>query len=204
MLVDFVGKNHHLRVTRQHVGKSTQFVAGVNGAGWVRRRAKHNERRLWRDGIFKLLGSDFEILLVRGKHLNRLALGKFHHLHVAHPSRSGNNHLIARIHQCQHHVAQLLLGTVAHHNLLGSKIKVVFVFQFCADGFAQRQIARHRSVEREILVNCLLCGFLDVLGGEKIRLANRHVNYVDALRLQFLTLLRHGKCCRNCQCLNSL
>lgn len=60
-----------------------------------------------------------------------------------------------------------MFGTIAHNYLVGGESEAVFALQLCANGFAQRQVAWHWAVEREIVVDCLLGSLLDVVGVQK-------------------------------------
>ena len=147
VLIYLIGEYHHIFVLGKHIGKGFEFLLGVDGAGGVRRRAEHHEAGAIGDGVFELLGRNLEVLLVVGKEFHCHALGELHHFHIAHPCRGGDNHLIALINQCKHHIAEFLLCSVAHHYLVGGIVQTVFAFELFADGFAKRQISGHRCIE---------------------------------------------------------
>ncbi len=191
--VDFVRKDEDLRVALQHGGEGSQFGARVDGAGGVRRRVEHQQYGALGDGLLKLRGRYLEPLLHRGVKLHRDAACQFHHLHVAHPRRGGDNHLVAGIHQRQHGVAEFLLGAVAHHYLLGGELQAVGAQQVVADGTAQRQVSLHRGVVRKIVVDGTLGRLLDVVGSVEVGFADSHVYDVHAGGTQFRALGGHGK-----------
>ena len=82
-----------------------------------------------------------------------------------------------------------MFGTIAHNYLVGGESEAVFVLQLCANGFAQRQVAWHWAVEREIVVDSLLGSLLDVVGGAEVRFTNRQVDYIYTLCLELAAFL---------------
>ncbi len=126
MLVDFIGKDDYVGIFRKHVGKALQLVAAIDAAGGVGGGIEHYHARLGSDGLLQLLGGDLEILLHSGVDFYRHALGEFHHLHVAHPRRNRDNHLVAGVDCGKDHVAKFLLRAVAHDDTVGSELDFVF------------------------------------------------------------------------------
>ena len=196
VLVDLVGDDDYLRVARQDVGQSLQLVVAVDAARGVRRRAEDERLRLGRDGGLELLGRDLEVLINAGGQDHVRALGQLDHLHVAHPVGGGHDDFVARIDEAEQGVADGLLGAVRDDDLVDGEVESVLVFEFGDDGFPQIQVARDGGVERVVVVDGLLRGGLDGVGGEEIGLADAQVDDVDALCLQLIAFLRHGQCSR--------
>ena len=195
MLVDFVRQHEDVGIFCKHVGKGFQLVVCVDAARRVRRRAEQQHACARCDCCLKLLGRDFEVLFHAGWHSHCLALGEFHHFHIAYPCRSGDDHLVAGVDCGEDHIAQRLFCAARHHNLFGSEVETVLVFHLCGNCLAKGHVAGNRCVEREVFVDGFLGGFLDGVRGVEVGFAHRKVDHVDSLSLQFVTLLRHRQCC---------
>ena len=195
VLINLVAEHHHLRVALQDRRQLGQFTAAIHRAGGVAGRTQHHQPRARRDGRLQLPGSHLEALLHAHGHRHRLAAGQNHHLHVTHPCRHRDHNLVARVDEGHHNVAQLVLGTVADNHLRRLEVKAVLSLEFLDNSLAQRQVARHGGVEREIVVDGALGSLLDMIRSVKVRLAHREVNHVNALSLQLTALLAHRQRC---------
>ena len=180
-------------MTGEHAHQVGQLVVAVDGTRGVRGRAEDDGLGARREGGLELVARHLEALVDASVERHVDALGELDHLEVADPCRRGDDDLVALVDDGEDDVADLLLGTVADHDLLGCEVQAVLTLQLLADGLAQRHVARHGRVEREVLVDGLLGGLLDVGGGVEVRFADAHVDDVEALGLEFLTLLRHGQ-----------
>ena len=203
VLVDFVSENKQVVVLLDDLGQSLQLILAIDAAGRIAGRAEDEQTRLRRNGGLQLLGRHLEVLFETSLHNDGIATSQQHHLGIAHPVRSGNNDLIARIDQCHDGVADALLGTVRNQNLGRGVAQVVLALQLAGDGLTQVGIAGNGRILRVVLVDSQLGGLFDVVGGVEVGLADAHVNHVDALCLHFTTLLRHRQRSRRCQSLKS-
>ena len=70
------------------------------------------------------------------------------------------------------------------------------MLQLGNNGIAQGRIAGDGRVAGIVLVDGFLGGFLDVIGGVEVGFTHAEVDDIDALRFQFIALLRHGQCFR--------
>ena len=196
VLVDFIGQDDDALVLGQNLCQTFQFRFAVNRTCRVAGRAEDEQARLGRDGCLKLCGRYLEILLNACFNEYGSAAGEFGHFGIAHPIGRGDNHLVAIVDEGHDSVAHALLCTVRYGDLGGGVVQSVLVLEFPYDGFAQGGIASHGRVARVVVVDGLDGGFLDVVGRVEVGLAHTEVDDVNALCLEFGTLLRHGQCGR--------
>ena len=137
VLVDLVGDDDHLRVTRQDVGQGLQLVVAVDAARGVRGRAEDERLGLGRDGGLELLGRDLEVLIDAGGQDHVRALGQLDHLHVAHPVGGGHDDFVARVDEAEQGVADGLLGAVGDDDLIDGVVEAVLPLEFGDDGLPQ-------------------------------------------------------------------
>ena len=191
VFVDFIGNHDDLGVTAEHFGQSFHLFGAIHGAGGIGGAAKNEGARAGRDGGLKLCGRDLEVLLDRGFYEYGGAVGQTHHVGIAHPVGSGDDHLVAFIYNGEEDVANGLLGTVSHDDLCGRIFEVVFAKQLGADGFAQVEITGHGAVARPVVVDGLFGGDFNVIGRIEVGFADAEVDDVHALCFEFGAFLRH-------------
>ena len=194
MLIYIVGHHDDVGIFGQHVHQSLKLVGGVDAACGIGRRADQHHAGPGGDGCFKLSRRDLEILVDGCGNGHTHTLGEFHHFHIAYPCRGRDYHFIAGIYGRKNHIAEFLFGAVAHDDLFGSEFHAVFPRELGRDGFAQRKIAGHGRIEREIIVDGLLGCFFYVGRSVEIRFAYGKVDYVNSLGAQLGAFLRHGQC----------
>ena len=194
MLINFVGKHHHLWIFSKHSGKGAKFGFAIHATGRVAWRTENHKFGFWSDGSVELFRCNLEVLRHSGRHFHTLTASKNHHLNVAHPCWSGNHHLVARVHNTHHHVGKFVLSTVTNHDLLWSKIHTILFLQFFADSLTQRQVAWHRRIETKVVVDSLFSRHLDMVGSGEVGFAHRKINHINTLSLKLLTFLRHCQC----------
>ena len=191
MFVDFIGNHDDLGVTAEHFGQSLHLFCAIHGTGGIGGAAKNEGARAGRDGGLELCGRDLEVLLDRGFYEHGGAVGQTHHVGIAHPVGSGDDHLVAFVDNGEEDVANGLLGTVAHDDLCGRIFEVVFAKQLGADGFAQVEITGHGAVARPVVVDGLFGGDFNVIGRIEVGFADAEVDDVHALCFEFGAFLRH-------------
>ena len=196
MLVNLIGDNDDALVAKQHILQAFQFLKAIDRTCRIGWRTENQGACLGRDGGLQLLGSDLEILLDGSLHNHRLSIGQFHHLGIAHPVGSGNDHLVASIDDGHDGVAHRLFGAIGAEDLRWSVVQTVLVLEFGHDGVLQGWIAWHGRVLGEILVDGLLRCLLDVVGGVEVGFADTEVDDIYTLGLELAAALRHGKSSR--------
>ena len=204
VFVYLVGQHEEVVVAEDYVGQGLQLLLAVDASRWVAGRAEYQHPRLGRDGSLKLLGGHLEILLEAGVYKHRGAACQQHHLRIAHPVRSRDDNLVARVHECHDGIADALLGTVAHQNLRCRVVQGVLPLELLGDSLSQVGISGHGRIPRVVVVDGLLCCQLDVVGGVEVGFAHAHVYHVDALCFHFAALLRHGEGRRGGQTVESV
>ena len=196
VLVDLVSYHIHLRMLCQHSSQPCQFLLAIDRTRWVRWRAENQRLRLWRDGSLQLSRRDLEVLLYACMHYHRRTLSQLHHLRIAHPVRGWHDDLVARIDQCQHRVADTLLGTVATRDLSRCEIQPILLLQLPDNGVTQVGITRYGRVTRVILIDGFLGSLLDMIRRIEVGFPHTEVDHIHTLCLQLCTLLRHRQCGR--------
>ena len=195
MLIDFVGNDNNVLVTKEHVLQPLQFLTCIYGTCGVAGRAQYQCACLLGDGSLQLFGSDLEVLLDGGGNEHGSGIGQKHHVGVAYPIGSGYDNLVASTCQSHDDVADALLGTIGAQNLAGLVFQTVLSLQFLHDGFLQFGVAGHGAIAAPVVLNGLDACCLDVVGGVEVGLAHTHIDDIHALSLQLAALLAHGQSC---------
>ena len=195
VLVNLVGNDDDLLVTKQDILQRFEFLLAVNRAGRVTGRAKDERLCLGRDGGFELLGRNLEVLLDSCFYENRSAFCQENHLRIAYPIGSGDNDLVACIHDGHDGVADALLRAVTAKDLAGSIVETVLVLELSYDGFFQFGIAWNGRVAAIVLLDCLDGRSLNMVGRVEVGFAHTHVNHVHAFSFEFAASLTHGQGC---------
>ena len=128
---------------QDHLCQSLQFVVAVHTSCWVAGRTEDNHPGLWGDGCLKLLWGHLEVLVEAGLYYHGLTSCQFHHLGIAHPVRSGDNHLLTIVDECHDGVTYTLLGSVGYKDFCWGVMQVVFSLELSGDGLTQAGIAWH-------------------------------------------------------------
>ena len=199
VLVDFVGDDEEVFVSEHHFGQCAQLFLVVYASRRVAGRTEDEHSCFGGDGCFELSSGHLEVLFESCGNDNGVAAGKFHHLWVAYPIGSRDDHFVAVVDQCQHRVANTLFGTVGNEYFGGGVVKAVFVFQFGGDGLAQTGVSGYRRIFGVVVVDGLLGACLDAIGCVEIWLADTEIDDVDALCFHLAAFLRHDERCRRCE-----
>ena len=109
VLVYFVGDDVEAGVV-QHVGEVLQLFGGVHRAGGVARAVEDDALGCRCQVAPQHRAGDFETFRRGCRNDHRHAAGHLHLRRVSHPVRTGNDHLVARIHQHHRQVVQDVLG----------------------------------------------------------------------------------------------
>ena len=117
VLVNLVGNDDDLLVTKQDVLQRFEFLLAINGASRVAGRAKDERLCLRRDGGFELLRRNLEVLLDSGFDEGGCAFCQQNHLRIAYPIGSRDDDFVACIHDSHDGVADALLCTIAAKDL---------------------------------------------------------------------------------------
>ena len=200
MLIYLIGNNDNARILGKNLCDGSKLFLAVDSSCRVAWRAKQNDLGLIGDETLKLLGCDFEVLILSAEERYVDTFCKLYHLEITNPGWSRDDDFIALINDGKDDVADLLLCTVAYYDLCWSKVNTILFLELLADGLAQREIAWYCCVEREIIVNSFLGCLLYVIRSVEIRFSHREVDDVESLSLEFLALLRHCQCCRWREC----
>ena len=172
VLVNLVRENHHLRMLGHHLGDGAELLFGVDHTRRIGRAAEHHQLGLRRDGRLQLRRRDFEVVLDLAG--NVFDIG-FRHLRdgtVGNPVGSGDDDLVAGVHQSHDSLVDGLLAARGDHNLLRRIIQPVVSLELVADGFQQISITGHWRVVREVVVNGLFGILLHRLRRVEIGLAD--------------------------------
>ena len=204
MFIDFVGNDVHLRMLGQNFGQSLQFFLAIYRAGRVWWRTKNQCLGLRSDSSFELGRSNLEILIDTSCYDNRCTIGHLHHFRITYPIWSRYDDFVAWVNQYHDSVANRLLGTVGTWDLCGGIIQSVFVLQLGHDGIAKCRITRYRWISGEIVVDSLFSCFFYVVGCIEVGFSYTQVDYIYTLGFQFIALLRHGKCGRRWQAVQTI
>ena len=196
VLIDLICKDIEVVVLLDDLCQCGQFFCGIDRTGRVARRAEDDHLGLGGDDGFQLGRGDLEVSLDLCLDVNRSTFCQLHHLRIADPVRCGDDHFVARVDQCEDCVADALFCTVGGQDLVGAVVQVVLAGELVADGLLQVRIARDRGVTGPVVVDGLLGGIFDVVGGIEIRFADGKVDDIDALCLQLAAALRHSQRCR--------
>ena len=192
VLVNLVGDDVEAGVA-QHVGEVLQLFGGVRRPGRVARTVKDDALRRRRQVAPQHLAGDFEVFRRRRRDDHRRATRHLHLRRIGHPIRTGNDHLVARIHQHHRQVVQDVLGAARHDDLFRLVMQTVFPLQFVRNRLSQRRQPARLRVLGETLGHGVLGGLNDVVGGVEVRLADAEVDHVAALSAQRLGLGADGQ-----------
>ncbi len=204
MFVDFIGKHDYVGMLPEHSGQSLKFFMRIYGSCRIGGGVEHDYSAFWSNHFLKLGGCYLEPIFRHSLHSNGRAFSQLHHLHIAHPCRHGDYHLVTGIYQSQNHIGQFMLCTVAHDYAFRREIEPVFAFQFIAHHFTKAHVAGHGGIARKIIINGFLGCILDKVGGVEIGFAGRQADHVDASGAKFSGFLKHSECGRDCEAFHSV
>ena len=151
-----------------------QSPASVDGTGGIIGGVDEYGSGAGRDGGGDGVHVQGKALLLPAGDQYRRGTSQFDHFNVADPARSGEEHLVSFTAQGQHRVAQRLLGTGAHGNLLWRVKCMVIRRQLVTDSLPQLRDAGDRGVFGALEGDSLYGGPADVLRGAEVRLSGIH------------------------------
>ena len=178
VLVNLVRHNHHLRVLGHHLSDGAKFLLGVDHARRIRRAAEHHQFGLRGDSGFELRGSNLEVVLDFAGDILDVGLCHLRDGAVGNPVGSGDDDLIAGIHQSHNSLIDGLFTTGGNHNLLRRVVQTVVSLELVADGFQEVRIAGHGRIVREVVVDGLFGVFLHRFRRVEIGLADAQADHI--------------------------
>ena len=180
MVIDLVG-DHVQVVLHAHLGDGLQLAAGVHHSGGVGGVVQDHALGLGGDGCGQLLRGDLEVLRLRSLYHHRHAAYHPDQLDVAHPVGSGQDHLVAGIHQRPQGRIDTGLGAAGHGDLGRLIVHAAVLLQPLTHGLPQLHSARRGSILGVVVLDRLDAGLLDVVRGGEIGLAGAEANHVQAV-----------------------
>jgi hypothetical protein len=149
-------------------------------------------------GVMALQGLrlELEVLLHGAFHEDRRAAAQAHHLRVRHPVGRRHDDLVARVQGGEQGVVDHLLAAGGHDGLRRLVVEAVLALELAGDGLAQGHDAGDRRVLGLAPADRRDGGFLDVVGGVEIRLADGKADHVPPLGFQIPRFLRDDDGCR--------
>ena len=159
--INFVGDDDDIRVFPQHFGDGGEFSFCEDTAARVAGRVDEQSLCFGRDGFFKILCGDFEVVRHIALYDDRHAAAKFYHFGRGYPERSGDDDLVAVVDDSLQYIVDSLLRTVRNKDVALLVVQTVVAFQLLCDSLAQCRRAWYRRIVRVVAVDsvdrCLLC-----------------------------------------------
>ncbi len=121
---------------------------------------------------------------------DRRAAAEHHHLGVGDPVGRGNDDLVAGVQRGEKRVVDHLLAAGPDDDLRGLVVEAVLALELAGDRLAQGHDAGDRGVLGLAAADGRDGGFLDVVGGVEIGLADGEADDIPPLRFQIPRFLR--------------
>jgi len=177
----------------RQLGQPAQRLLVVDRAGRVRRRAHQDDLGARRDRACHVLEPHVEVLVGRGRHIDRPPARELDDVVVADPRRRRDDDLVAFVDQRVDRVVQRLLRARAHDDLGEIERQAVRLAQPGRDRLAQRDRPFDQRVLGVAGVERLLRRLLDMGRRVEVGLTRSEADDVDPLGLQCLRLRGHGQ-----------
>ena len=185
VVIDLVG-DHIQVILHTHLGDGLQLTAGVHHAGGVGGIVQDHALGFGGDGGSQLFRSDLEVLRLRGLHHHRHAAHHPDQFDVTHPVGSGQDHLVAGIHQRPQGRIDTGLGAAGHGDLRRLIVHAAVLLQPLTYGLTQLHGACGGSVFGIVVLDRLDAGLFDVVGGGEIRLTGAEADHIQAISTHLL------------------
>ena len=137
MLINIVGQDPDLRVAQQNIGQRLEFRARISRSRWIRGRVQQQPFRFRRDRLLQRPRPQLEAMLDLRFDGNGLAAGDQHHVRIADPIGSRDDHFIARINRREEGVEEDVLAACSDDGLRGRVDQAVLALEFRRDRLPQ-------------------------------------------------------------------
>ena len=128
-LVNFVGEYVDI-LTRGDFDQRRHFFAGVNRTARVPRRIQNQHLRARGHGVFKIFRPHLPSISLACRDNDWIGPGQSYHIRIAHPIRSRDDHLIARLAGREDGIVTGMFCAIANNDLRRLVIEAVVGSQF--------------------------------------------------------------------------
>src|SRR5689334_17393865 len=127
-----------------------KLLAGKHRTCGIARRRKYDRTRLWRNRFLHLSGSYFKVIVDSSAYDNGSGFSQPDKGIIADPVGRKNDHFVARVQQCNHHIGNRLLGAIGDNDVLGLVRNLIFLLILRGESLAKVLVSTHRRISEKL------------------------------------------------------